>query len=424
MITERGMTRDRAESRRIDPKRAVRSAHIYPMPRHTAIMPRHPAFRPILQFLRVSSCAIPAPWRRALLFLLLLSLSNVVLDRFGGQIAINGDAWGALRQIAACEEQSMTPDVVIMGSSRAQAGIAPPVLDGELGERLGRSFVTCDLAVTTSVPMEDYYELRRLLDDGVRPRFIIYATADFAFNTPVTEANVPVRDNVEYLAGLSDLPDLAQTHIADGTGPLLGGASWYLDFIAARLVRFYADRRGFEIALCNLAPNFGPCPDVLPHDATTVSSPDTPLRTYPVDFAQGWYPLPEATARSLENSRWQYTAWLAKYQVAPDALAYLGRLVDLAQSRHIGMILLNTPILPQHLAFFPHPSDYLTYLTALQQFAAAHHVPFYDEGLGYDDDIHDFADTNHLNYWGALAFTGWLGVQVVLPEYQRQVLHR
>ncbi len=356
-------------------------------------------------------------WRITLAFLLLLALSNLALDHFGGQISIDGDAWGALRQISACERRTKRPDVVIMGSSRAQAGIAPPVLDGELSARLGREFITCDLAVTTSVPLEDYYMLRRLLDDGVRPRLIIYATADFAFNTAVTETNVPVRDNVEYLARLSDLPDLARTHIADGTGSLLASSSWYLDFAAARLVRFYADRRGFEIALCRLTPRFGPCPGILPDDPTTVASPPTPLRAYPIDAAEGWYPLPEATALSLENSRWQYTAWLAHYHVAPDALAYLGRLVALARAHGSGVVLLNTPILPQHLAFFPQLTDYVTYLTAIQQFAAQHQVPFYDEGLGYDDDIHDFADTNHLNYWGALAFTGWLGIHVVLPAF-------
>ncbi len=359
------------------------------------------------------------PWRIALTFLLLLALSNLALDRFGGDISIQGDAWGALQQIAACEQQSATPDVVILGSSRAQAGIAPPVLAGELEARLGRRFIICDMAVTTSVPMEDYYMLRKLLDDGVRPRLIIYATADFAFNTPVTETNVPVRDNLEYLAQLRDLPDIARTHVADGTGSLFQSSSWYLDFAAARLVRFYADRRGFEIALCKLKPDFGPCPGILPDDAATVASPELPGRVYPIDAREGWYPLPEATTLSLENSRWQYTTWLAHYQVAPDALDFLGRLVDLARANHAGIVLLNTPILPQHLAFFPQPSDYLHYLNALQQFAATHHVPFYDEGLGFDDAQGDFADTNHLNYWGALAFTGWLGVHVVLPQFQQ-----
>ena len=366
---------------------------------------------------------ISLSWRIALLFLCFIVVSNVVLDHFGGEIAVEGDAWGALRQLAACEKQSHTPDVVILGSSRAQAGIAPPALDGELSTRLGRRFITCDLAVTTSVPMEDYYMLRRLLADGVHPKFIIYATADFAFNTAVTETNVPVRDNLEYLAQLSDLPDLIHSHVADGTGSLFASTSWYLDFVAARLSRFYADRRGFQIALCQLQPSFGPCPNILPNYATVVSSPATPLRTYPIDAAEGWYPLPEATQRSLDNSRYQYTTWLTHYQVAPDALDFLGRLVDLAHSNHIGIILLNTPILPQHLAFFPKPTDYLTYLDALHQFAQVHNVPFYDEGLGFDDDINDFADTNHLNYWGALAYTGWLGTQVILPEFQRQVSH-
>jgi hypothetical protein len=366
--------------------------------------------------------AVPPAWRVALLFLTLVQISNFALDHVGGAIAIEGDAWGALKQIAACEQQSKTPDIVILGSSRAQAGIAPPVLDGELSARLGRPFVTCDMAVTTSVPMEDYFMLRHLLADGVRPKFIIYATADFAFNTAITETLPPTRDNLEYLAHLSDLPDLARSHVAAGTGSLLTTTSWYLDFITARLVRFYADRRGFELALCQPVPTFGPCPTILPDNAGFVASPATPLRRYPIDATEGWYPLPEATQLSLDHSAAQYTAWLTHYHVAPDALGYLGRLVDMAHANHMGIILLNTPILPQHLAFFPRPTDYLSYLDALHQFASSHHVPFYDEGLGFDDDLNDFADTNHLNYWGALAFSGWLAATVLPAEYQRQVL--
>ena len=364
---------------------------------------------------------VPRPWRVALATLMMLSFTNFALDRFGGTISVEGDGWGALRQLAACERQGNAPDIVILGSSRAQAGIAPPVLDAELATRLGHRVITCDLAVSASVPLEDYYLLRRLLEDGVHPRFLVYATAEFAFNAAVTETNFPVRDNVRYLARLSDLPDLTHTHIADGTGSSGHPVSWYLDFAMARLMRPYADRRGFEIALCQLQPKYGPCPTIVPHYPTTVASPELPGRTYPIDAAEGWYPLPEATPSSLDYSRWQYTSWLARYAVAPDALNYLGRIVDLTRTNYMGMVLVNTPILPQHLAFFPNSGDYLIYLDALHHFADAHNVPFYDESFSFDGDLNDFADTNHLNYWGALAFTGWLALHVVLPEYQQQL---
>ncbi len=365
-----------------------------------------------------------AAWRVALAFCALVTASNLVLDHAGGAIAVQGDAWGALQQIQACEARTSTPDVVILGSSRAQAGIAPPVIESELASRLGRPIIACDLAVTTSVPLEDYFILRRLISDGVHPRFIIYATADYAFNSAIVDRNTPVQDNVTYLTTLGDLPDLAQSHVASGTGGILTESSWYLNFIAARLVRFYADRRGFEIALCQHSPAFGPCPGILPGDAETVSSPQTPERIYPIDRAEGWYPLPEATARSLANSAWQYTGWLANYHVSSEALGYLGRIVALARQQHAGIILVNTPILPQHLTFFPAPTDYLEYLRAIERFSVVQRVPFYDFGLDYDDNLADFADTNHLNYWGALAFTGMLAADVVTPEYQAQVLGR
>jgi hypothetical protein len=362
---------------------------------------------------------VPLPWRIMLVFVTLIAISNVALDKLGSGLAQTSDGWGALNQIAACEHQSMTPNIVVMGSSHAQAGIAPPVLDGEVAARLDKPIITCNVGVTTSVPMQDNYMLRRLIDDGVRPKFIIYVASDYAFNSPIAEQNQPVLENLEYLTNLSDLPAIANTTVGKQS---IDKVPWAMDFAEGQLVRLYADRQGIQDALCQIKPDFGPCPDLLPSPAYPVASPDTPLRVYPIDKAQGWYPLPEATTKSLLNSQYQYKSWLRNYQVSPDALHYLGRLVDLARSYHIGMIMINMPVLPRQLAFYPQVGDYVTYLDALYQFSHDHSVPFYDEGLGWDDDINDFADTNHLNYWGALAFTGWLGVHAVVPEYQRQVL--
>lgn len=362
---------------------------------------------------------VPLPWRVALAFVALVVMSNAWLDGMHTNLVTDGNVWGAVKQLEACERQGTSPDVLIIGSSRAQAGIAPPIIAAQFDNAFGRRTIICDLAVTTSVPMQDYYLLRKLLRDGIHPKFIIYATADFAFNSPAIQPQEPVRDNMDYLATLADLPNIMQMPVADTRQPAVNGAPWLLDFVASRLFRVYADRKGFQIALCRWKPDFGPCPDIL---AGTVL--DHTRYIYPVDPAQGWYPLPEATAVSLQNSANQYRVWLAHYQVAPDALAYLDQTVQLARKQGIGLILLNTPILPQHLAFFPQVSDYATYVDTLHRFAEAHGVPFYDEGLGFDDNLADFADTNHLNYWGAIHFTGWLTKQILIPEFRHQVLTR
>ncbi len=322
---------------------------------------------------------IALPWRVVLIFVLLVLLSNMALDTVGSALATNSDEWGALQQLRACEHQSHTPDVVVLGTSRAQAGIAPPILSAQMSEALGRHIVVCDVAVTTSVPLEDRYMLRQLLADGVHPRLVVYATAEFTYNSDIAQSNTPVRDNIEYLARLSDLPDLLQTSLGDpAQGQWNTSGAWYLDFIATRLFRLYADRRGIQIAVCQLIPAFGPCPGIVPQPATTVASPATPRRTYPIDAAQGWYPLPEMTARSLQNSQQQYSWWLSAFHVAPDALQALAAMADLARSAGCGFVVITTPLLPRHLAFFPQVADYSAYLDTLYQFSAQHHMPFYD----------------------------------------------
>ncbi len=364
---------------------------------------------------------VPLPWRVVLVFVLLIALSNTLLDHFGGGLAAASDEWGALNQIDACERRSMAPDILVMGSSHAQAGIASPILESEVAARLDRPIVTCNVGVTTSVPMQDYYMLRHMVEDGLRPKFLIYVTSDYAFNSSVADLNPPVLANMPYFTRIGDLPDIMATPLGQAQQDHV---AWPVNEILGRLFRGYADRHGFQVMLCRLKPNFGPCPDILPSPEHPVASPATPLRAYPLDAAEGWYPLPEVTETSLRNSQYQYQQWLRDYQVAPDALNYLGRIITLARDCHMGIVLLNMPVLPQQLTFYAHPDGYLTYVDAIYAFAQAHGVPFYDEGLGFDDDLNDFADTNHLNYWGALAFTGWLGVHVVAPEFQRQVAHR
>jgi hypothetical protein len=355
---------------------------------------------------------LPRPWRIALLFLIFLLISNFVLDALGWNAAVESDTWGALKQITACEQQGKSPDVVVIGSSRAEAGIAPTVLSNALTSVLHHQTTVCNMAVTTSIPLQDYLELRKLYADGIRPRMILYATSDYALNNPTALHMPPVQMNVKYLANASDIPMLSQSDLFNSKE---NGVPWYLDFLAMQTVRAYADRQGLQIDLCRIIPNVGPCPTINPPAQKAVTS------AIHQDEVHGWYPLPALTDRSIANSRAQYLEWLRDFHVSPTALDYMGRLVDLARQYGSSVVLLNTPILPMHLTFFPKPTDYLTYINALHIFAQEHDIPFYDTGLGYFSDQSDFADTNHLNYWGALKFSAWLGSNVIIPEYQRQV---
>jgi hypothetical protein len=40
-------------------------------------------------------------------------------------------------------------------------------------------------------------------------------------------------------------------------------------------------------------------------------------------------------------------------------------------------------------------------------------------GLGFINNPSDFADSNHLNYWGAIHFSGLISTQIILPELQK-----
>ena len=77
-------------------------------------------------------------------------------------------------------DRSVTPDVVILGSSYEEFGVNPAVLDEQVGERLGREVSTMNLAAPASSPNTEYLVVRELLKGDDLPKIAYLGITPYA----------------------------------------------------------------------------------------------------------------------------------------------------------------------------------------------------------------------------------------------------
>ena len=100
---------------------------------------------------------------------------------------------------------------------------------------------------------------------------------------------------------------------------------------------------------------------------------------------------------------------------APSSVAttYLLNIIDLLEVREVGLVLVSTPVHPEYLANIPKPfSDHFEHLTAI---ARQRDVMVVDGSTYLRPDM-GFADLQHLNHAGSIAFTNLLIRDLGLDE--------
>lgn len=110
-----------------------------------------------------------------------------------------------------------------------------------------------------------------------------------------------------------------------------------------------------------------------------------------------------------------FTAWdeLDDYNLTEKSELYLNKIIELTRSEGSKLVLIVAP-------YNLDERDRITY-NQIEEIAKKENVPFYDftdelEEIGIDR-AHDFNDHTHLNYWGSVKFSNYLG-QVLKNEVE------
>lgn len=317
-----------------------------------------------------------------------------------------------LFKVQACESLGRVPDVLFLGSSRAENGEDAPVVDTVVQQQFGQKSLSCNLGMSGSTFETDYYAFKRMIEDGYAPRLMVENLFEFNINANGgVDTYGPALNHTIWLADASDAWAL-RTHWGSGPRGMLNLA----DYVAQETIPLYGDRIGIYKTLCGPI-NVGPC-------GAPLTGVSWACRTcYLHDPNHGWHPLTDqslalktpAEQQSLANELTYFrTVYLQRFQIITGWPPYLTKLVALAQAHHIQVALVVSPMHQLYRDLLPQ-SDWDAIMAYWRAFAQTYGVSFYDasQATGYTDG--DFRDPHHLTVPGAERFSAWMAITFVGP---------
>jgi hypothetical protein len=289
--------------------------------------------------------------------------------------------FGLLRSRIA--EAPDRPLLLVVGSSRLVTDFRPERLpDLEVGER--EKLLTFNFSHTGAGPLINLMEIRRLLRQGVRPRWLVVEVLPSMLATSG-------RSTAANLAAADDLPFLF-THM-----PRWKGLGSYLH------VRFMPSPRHYLAA----AKEHGPAWAFAPSDPELAElgplGGSTPLKTEAT---------PENVRRCTEEVRAQYYPGLQNFQISDVADQSLRELIELCRLEKIELVLVLTPESSEFRGWYPQSTEQMVqgYCEELRRRCA---VSVIDARAWLPDE--DFLDSHHALPHGAEIFTLRLGREVLEP---------
>lgn len=347
--------------------------------------------------------------------LLILVVANVGIElnrRYFDLLSSGGaEVEPDLGKAQRCESLGRRPDVVFLGSSRAEDGTDAPLVD-TLAAREGKPILSCNLAMSGATFASDYFMLKRVIEDGYTPKLVVENLFEFNINANGdVDHYAPGYNHARWLADAEDVSALQPTFGA-GSAEIMQSA----DFLAQKLIPLYGDRIGVLKTICQ-GSTFGPCGD--PQTGVSWAHRDW----YKADQLHGWRPAEGPSLANLPPDRQQdlqdaiayfRNVYLRNFKLIDHEPTYLAKLVALAQAHHIPLAFVVSPLNQRYLDLLP-AAEWTQIHAYWQAFSDAHHVPFYDESQDHDYTDADFHDPHHLSVEGAQKYSAWLEHTIVQP---------
>lgn len=407
-------------------KEASAVQHVPPAPPRIPPVPSYDDLAPTVKRAAFRSALLPAHarrWHSVIVALAIFLIGNLAVQLNRNYFDAQSDGYFGMSRIQKCESLGRVPDVIFDGSSRAVYGLNGQLVDQTVQQQTGKATLSCNIATFGSSIDHDYYMFKKLIDDGYAPKILVenaweytinlrasgrggngFSAADSGSLSPIEGPN---------LANLSDLGDMRQTYKSVAHGTYMTA-----DFALQRAVPLYGDRYGLLRTLC-AGTTIGPCASPLP------GSDPLATQRYLAADAQGYVALNGQNmaqltpAQRFHAAHGQYTYGndLANFTVGGHQIAYLHKLIELAQAHHVQVVLVTSPLNPTFFAYLNHPTDWNTLIVPFwQSIAAKYHIAYYDESQasGYTDA--DWWDPEHLDATGATKFSVWLGKQIIAPS--------
>lgn len=309
-----------------------------------------------------------------------------------------------------------SPDILVVGSSRALQGIDPAILEARLAEQ-GRPLRVYNFSVNGATAQVVDLLVRQILSTEQLPKLIIWADGSRAFNSGrpdatfaqitassaytrlTTEGDRPIQYVAEQQFQLGDAPWCEQ-----GTRPFPSGlGQWSSETklpTAERLLQQCADleRRGsgWSRAL-----------------AQSLAPPSTTLTL------QGFLPVPTrfdpaVYYQTVARVPGQYDGSYVPFQLLGNQTNAVVQLVNHARRHDISLVVVNLPLSQDYLD--PVRQSYeQQFQLHLRQLAIAQGFTLVDLNVPSLQRNDYFADPSHLNQYGAIAVAEAIAQQSHIP---------
>ena len=338
------------------------------------------------------------------LTLLLLLAVNMAVQLNRRTWDIRSDPLASLGRVQACESLGLAPDVVYLGSSRTLHNIDPLRVDTVIKQQESTPILSCNLGADGSSFEQDYYVLKRFLEDGYTPKVIVETLWEYNLLPSAYGANPTHLEPSAQIPWLADAKDVSTLQGASQAHLASPGAS--LDFLASKTIALYGDRNGLHDTIsyniCKLAH---------------VTKCDRPVDWYARSLpTHGWVPL---TGRNIvtnppSGAGCGNTCKPLHLMTDGYEVANLQKLIQLAEQRYIRVVLIVPPITDRQRANYG-PYNWGRILSFWQAFARQNGARYYDVNVMPALTPSDFYDPMHLDQQGAEIFSTWLATHVIWP---------
>lgn len=342
---------------------------------------------------------------------------------------------------------SGSPDVLIVGSSRALRGIDPVALEQALAAQGFKNIDVFNLGINGATAQVVELVIRDLLPSNHLPRLIIWADGARAFNSgrvDVTYNAIATSKGYQQLAQGKPLatpqPSPAATPVGTSTVATSSGAiadsyqaaSRWFDQVLARFSATYNQRSELKSLLRHqlsslLPKDKAPVP---PLSAMVQSAPgnDSPSEPSPSSLPSegqgmidinGFLPLsnqfnPATYYQTYARVSGDYDSDYESFRLEGRQLEALDNLVRFTRARQIPLVFVNLPLTADYLD--PVRREYeFEFQQQLRSLAAAKQFVYLDLSQLWITENDYFSDPSHLNRYGAYAVSQQLAQAAMIP---------
>ncbi|WP_088890323.1 hypothetical protein [Leptolyngbya ohadii] len=330
-----------------------------------------------------------------------------------------------------------TPDVLIVGSSRALRGIDPIALEQELAKLGYRDLKIFNLGLNGATVQVVDLLMQRILTPEQLPKLIIWADGARAFNSGTTDITyngiVASPAYRQLLAGTFPIPSTTGTEAqpAENSGFRFSFSTsltesyqqidrWFSGQLA-EVAPVYEGRDRLKNLIQQQLTAFMPEDGDQPVPAVSFSPDQTTLQPgQPTMDLQGFLSLgiqfnPATYYQKHARVLGQYDSDYENFRIQGEQEDALSSLLEFTEARRIPLVFVNLPLTRDYLdpARLRHERSFRQYM--VQQRLGDRGLIFRDLGEKWTTQLDYFSDPSHLNRYGAYAVSKAIAQDPLIP---------